>query len=188
MEPPAPPAVPQAPAPAVPPITEAAPPAPEAPDTDIDKQARALIEKARAALAGGQNEEAINLLNQLLLLPPNKFSQDAQELIGVARERAGETELARKEYELYLKLFPNGEGATRVRQRLASLAPPPAQVSSAATTAPPPAAPKSSFNGSISEYYYGGKTQVNTTFLNTPVTAAQQTLTSTSQSARSSTI
>jgi tetratricopeptide (TPR) repeat protein len=186
--PPAPPAVPQAPAPAVPPITEAAPPAPEAPDTDIDKQARALIEKARAALAGGQNEEAINLLNQLLLLPPNKFSQDAQELIGVARERAGETELARKEYELYLKLFPNGEGATRVRQRLASLAPPPAQVSSVATTAPPPAAPRSSFNGSISEYYYGGKTQVNTTFLNTPVTANQQTLTSTSQSAVVSTV
>jgi tetratricopeptide (TPR) repeat protein len=183
--PPAIPPVPMAPPEVAAPMTEAAPPAPEAPDTDIDKQARALLEKARSALAGGRNDEAINVLNQLLLLPPNKFSQDAQELIGVARERAGQSELARKEYELYLRLFPNGEGATRVRQRLASLAPPPAQVSSEATTsaAPLPQAAKYGVSGSWAQYYYGGKTQVNTTFLNTPTTAAQQALTTTSQSA-----
>jgi tetratricopeptide (TPR) repeat protein len=188
--PPAPPLVPEAPPPAVAPITEAAPPAPEAPDTEIDKQARALLDRARSALASGKNEEAINLLNQLLLLPPNKFSQDAQELIGVARERAGQTELARKEYELYLKLFPNGEGATRVRQRLVSLAPPPAQVTSEATAAatPPPQAPKYGVSGSWSQYYYGGQTQVNTTFLNTPTTANQQSLSSTSQSSLVSTV
>ncbi len=191
--PPALPLVPPLPAPppaAVAPITEAAPPAPEAPDTEIDKQARALLDRARAALAGGRNEEAISLLNQLLLLPPNKFSQDAQELIGVARERAGQSELARKEYELYLKLFPRGEGATRVQQRLASLAPPPAQVSSEATTGPtpPPQGPKYGLTGSWSQYYYGGQTQVNTTFLNTPTTANQQTLTSTTQSSLVSTL
>jgi tetratricopeptide (TPR) repeat protein len=185
-----PPLVPEAPPPAVAPITEAAPPAPEAPDTEIDKQARALLDRARSALASGNNEDAINLLNQLLLLPPNKFSQDAQELIGVARERAGQSELARKEYELYLKLFPNGEGATRVRQRLASLAPPPAQVTSEATTAatPPPQAPKYGVSGSWSQYYYGGQTQVNTTFLNTPTTVNQQSLSSTSQSSLVSTV
>ncbi len=162
----------------------------EAPDTDLDKQARTLLERARAALASGNNEVAINALNQLLLLPPNKFSQEAQELIGVARERAGETEQARKEYELYLKLFPTGEGATRVRQRLASLAPPPSQESSAATTAAttPVVSPKWGVNGSLSQYYYGGKTQVNTTFLNTPTTANQQSLTSTSQSSLVSTL
>jgi len=183
------PAVPTAPPEVVAPMTEVAPPSPEAPDTDVDKQARALLEKARAALAGGRNEEAIGLLNQLLLLPPNKFSQDAQELIGVARERAGQTDLARKEYELYLKLFPNGEGATRVRQRLASLAPPPAQVSSEATTGTtPPPSRRTSLSGSFAQYYYGGQTQVNTTFLNTPVNANQQTLTTTSQSSLVSTV
>jgi hypothetical protein len=181
---------PLAPPPLVPPITEAAAPAPEAPDTEIDKQARALLDKARAALAGGRNDEAIGLLNQLLLLPPNKASQDAQELIGVARERAGQSELARKEYELYLKLFPNGEGATRVRQRLASLAPPPEQVSSEATTKATlaPQVPKYGVSGSLSQYYYGGQTQVNTTFLNTPVTANQQALSSTTQSSLVSTL
>jgi len=43
-------------------------------------------------------------------------------------------------------------------------------------------------NGSLSQYYYGGKTQVNTTFLNTPTTANQQSLTSTSQSSLVSTL
>src|SRR5882757_7746067 len=102
--PPVPTAVPEV----VAPMTAAAPSVAEAPDTDIDKQARALLDRARAALASGNNEAAITALNQLLLLPPNKFSQEAQELIGVARERAGESEAARKEYELYLKLFPTG--------------------------------------------------------------------------------
>ncbi|HEY4038614.1 MAG TPA: hypothetical protein VGM15_07320, partial [Burkholderiaceae bacterium] len=188
--PPAPPPLPVVPAPApqVAPMTEAAPPAAEAPDTEIDKQARALLERARSALSSGKNDEAIGLLNQLLLLPPNKYSQEAQELIGVARERAGQSELARKEYELYLKLFPNGEGATRVRQRLASLAPPPAQVSEATTAPTPPQGPKYGLTGSWAQYYYGGQTQVNTSFLNTPTTANQQTLTSTSQSALVSTL
>jgi tetratricopeptide (TPR) repeat protein len=185
--PPTPPVLP-APTPEVAPITEAAPPAPEAPDTEIDKQARALLERARSALSSGKNDEAIGLLNQLLLLPPNKFSQEAQELIGVARERAGQNELARKEYELYLKLFPNGEGATRVRQRLASLAPPAIQEEATATPAPPPQGPKYGLTGSWAQYYYGGQTQVNTSFLNTPTTANQQTLTSTSQSALVSTL
>jgi tetratricopeptide (TPR) repeat protein len=193
--PPAAPPAPEAPPPPPPPVpqvapmTEAAPPAPEAPDTEIDKQARALLERARSALSSGKNDEAISLLNQLLLLPPNKFSQEAQELIGVARERAGQNELARKEYELYLKLFPNGEGATRVRQRLASLAPPPAQESTEATTAQaPPQGAKYGLTGSFAQYYYGGQTQVNTSFLNTPTTANQQTLTSTSQSSLVSTV
>ena len=184
--PPAPPAIPVAPLPQVAPITEATPPAPEAPDTEIDKQARELLEKARSALANGRNDEAIGILNQLLLLPPNKSSQEAQELIGVARERAGQTELARKEYELYLKLFPNGEGATRVRQRLASLAPPPVQ--EAAAPAPPVQGSKYGLTGSWSQYYYGGQTQVNTTVFGAPTTANQQALTSTTQSSVVSTL
>ena len=180
------PAIPVAPPPEVAPITEASPPAPEAPDTEIDKQARELLEKARSALANGRNDEAIGLLNQLLLLPPNKSSQEAQELIGVARERAGQTELARKEYELYLKLFPNGEGATRVRQRMASLAPPPVQ--EAAAPAPPVQGSKYGLTGSWSQYYYGGQTQVNTTVFGAPTTANQQALTSTTQSSLVSTL
>jgi len=77
--------------------------------------------RAREALAARRNEDAVTDLNELLLLPPNRYSQEAQELIGVAWERTGNARRARVEYELYLRLFPDGEGAQRVAQRLASL-------------------------------------------------------------------
>jgi hypothetical protein len=46
---------------------------------------------------------------------------EAHEMLGVARERMGQAFRARQEYENYLKLYPKGEGAARVRQRLAGL-------------------------------------------------------------------
>ena len=137
--------------------------------------------KSRAALVAGKNDDALNTLNQLLLLPPNKYSQDAQELVGLARERAGDPAQARKEYELYLRLFPTGDGATRVRQRLASLAPP--EVSTTVAAKPPEKhGPQMSAGGTVSSYYYGGKQNVQTTFVNVPVTVNQQTITNTTQS------
>ncbi|MBU0622710.1 MAG: hypothetical protein KJ795_12800 [Gammaproteobacteria bacterium] len=85
------------------------------------KQARELMIKGRDALASKRNEEAIEAFNQLLLLMPNEYTQDAQEWVGVARERAGHEAKAKIEYELYLKLYGSDEGASRVRQRLAGL-------------------------------------------------------------------
>ncbi len=179
-------------APASPAATPAAgttAPAPAAPtiETDLDQQAAGLMAKARAALAGGQNEQAIAALNQVLLLPPNKYSQDAQELVGLARERSGAFELARKEYELYLKLFPTGDGATRVRQRLAAMSPPVVAAGPVAEVGNQPkpgaaTAPKWSYSGGISQYYYGGDQKVVSAFVNVPTIAGQQTLTSTTQS------
>ena len=158
-----------------------------APDTDLDKQGAALMAQSRTALIGGKNDEAINSLNQLLLLPPNKYSQDAQELVGLARERSGDLAQARKEYELYLRLFPTGEGATRVRQRLATLAPP-EQAPTVAAKPPEKRQPSFSYGGNISQYYYGGKQQVQTTFLNVPVTANQQTISNNTQSSLVTTV
>ena len=158
-----------------------------APDTDLDKQGAVLMAKARGALIAGKSDDAINSLNQLLLLPPNKFSQDAQELVGVARERAGELAQARKEYELYLKLFPVGDGSTRVRQRLASLAPP--ELATATAAKPPEKRePQATVGGSISQYYYGGKQQVQTVFVNVPTTVSQQTISNNTQSSLVSTV
>ncbi len=158
-----------------------------APDTDLDKQGAGLMAKSRAALIAGNNEEAINTLNQLLLLPPNKFSQDAQELVGLARERSGDLAQARKEYELYLRLFPSGDGATRVRQRLATMAPPEQSVTVAAKP-PEKHEPQLTAGGSVSQYYYGGKQSVQTTFLNVPVTVNQQTISNNTQSSLVSTV
>jgi tetratricopeptide (TPR) repeat protein len=166
-------------APAIPPAVT------PVPATSFDSQAQALLDKGRAALARGNNAAAITALDQLLRLPPNRYSQDAQEYIGLARERAGETVAARKEYELYLRLYPAGEATDRVRQRLAALdtalakAPPPAF-----KTTKPRVEAQSTVFGSFSQYYYHGASKLDTTTLATAANVQSQAgLTRTDQSA-----
>jgi tetratricopeptide (TPR) repeat protein len=172
----APPAPPPTPAPprvtALPPVT----PAPSTP-TEVEGRAAQLLTAARTALAAGNNEAATERLNQALMLPPNRFSQEAQELAGVARERSGEIAKARAEYELYLKLFPDGEDAARVRARLAALAAPEAPAAPRVTRAPVRAV-----TGTLSQYYYGGRTKVETAF-NTPTTVDRASFSAVDQSA-----
>ena len=55
-------------------------PSPAAPKTAVDAQAGALMSQARIALDAGNRTAAIESLNRLLNLPPNRFSQEAQEL------------------------------------------------------------------------------------------------------------
>ncbi|MFZ5539276.1 MAG: hypothetical protein ACOY5V_06000 [Pseudomonadota bacterium] len=172
------PAAPAAPAPlpvpAAPPAVAAAPPPAAA---DVEAQAAQLLQKARAALDGSNAEAAIETLNQLLTLPPNRSTEPAQELIGVARERNGEIAKARSEYALYLKLFPQGAGAERVRQRLAKLEAAPVAERAAARERPA----LKSLTGTFSQYYFGGKTRIDNVF-NTPTTADRSTFTATDQS------
>ncbi|MGZ5203937.1 MAG: hypothetical protein ACXWIZ_03405 [Caldimonas sp.] len=153
----------------------------------VEARAAELMTRSREALAARRLEDAINGLNQLLLLPPNTFSQEAQELIGLARERAGDMRRARVEYELYLKLFPQGEGAQRVAQRLASLeggaAPAPAAAGSAPAAAAAAGAPGGGrFTGNIAQYYYGGKAR-SQSLVNLAGGIDQSTITKTTESA-----
>ncbi len=152
-----------------------------APLPDVEKQAAIYMPKAQEAMNAGNYELAIDHLNHILLLPPNQYSQDAQELIGVARERSGELAKAKAEYTLYLKLFPEGAGAERVRQHLAEL-----QSKSTSTGAVRAKARRDepvikSVSGSLSQYYFGGNTQTQTAF-NTPTTVGTSTLSAVSQS------
>jgi len=173
-----PPPKPEAPAPrpAAPavPLPPIAPSAPAIASADVEAKAAALAGEARAALDAGKPAEAIGQLNALLLLPPNSQSRDAQELAGVARERAGETDKARAEYELYLKLYPEGAGTLRVRERLAALGTAPER----AEAAPRPRPPLSLLSGTVSQYYYGGRTKVESVF-NTPTTPDTSSFTAT---------
>ena len=91
------------------------------PTTEVEREAAKLSRDARTALETGDFENAVVLLNRLLNLPPNAWSEEAQEQIGLARERLGEIAKAKAEYELYLKLYPDGPGAARIQQRLAAL-------------------------------------------------------------------
>lgn len=78
-----------------------------------------LVAESKSARGLGDYPRAIQLLNAALALPANNYSQEAQELIGNSREKMGEKTKAKAEYETYLKLYPNGEGAARVRARIA---------------------------------------------------------------------
>lgn len=144
-----------------PPTPPAAPPA--AAPQEVEAQAQQLFGAARASLAAGNTAAAVETLNRLLNLPPNRQSQAAQELIGEARERNGEPEKARAEYELYLKLYPQGPGAERVRKRLAALPTP--------QTALPGRAPRRPektevlHSGGFSQFYYRGATRFDATLV-----------------------
>ncbi len=87
----------------------------------VNDYASKLVAESRVAAGLGEYPKAIELLNTALNLPLTTSSQEAQELIGVAREKNGELAKAKVEYELYLKLYPDGEGVKRVRQHLASV-------------------------------------------------------------------
>lgn len=150
-------------------------------DAALEAQAAELMTRARAALLGQQAEAAAGLFDQLLKLPPNSQTMAAQELIGQAREQAGQPERARVEYALYLRLYPQGEGAARVQQRLAALggAPAPGPTAQAPAAAPPPPRP---WSGSVAQYYYGGKAR-SQSLVNIATGIDQATLSRTTESA-----
>lgn len=91
------------------------------PDQVMSPADRGLITDSRAALTGGDYPRAIQVLTQLLSRPPGPATREARELLGIARERNGQAAHAKAEYEDYLKQFPEGPDADRVRQRLAAL-------------------------------------------------------------------
>lgn len=135
-------------------------------ESAADSRAAALMLQGREALTKGDNAAAVTALNDLLRLPPNRYSQDAQELLGLAHERNGEANAAKREYELYLRLYPESEGAERVRQRVAALG------TTVTATVLKPAKKKdvteTTIYGSWSQYYYYGSGKRDTTLLTTP--------------------
>lgn len=81
----------------------------------------ALMEEARKAIAENKLSHAIQLYTKVLRYPDNAYSRDALEFLGLARERNRQYAHAIREYQRYLELYPEGEGAVRVKQRLAGL-------------------------------------------------------------------
>jgi hypothetical protein len=135
----------------------------EAAAAEINQQARALMVQGRDALAARKNDDAVEALNRLLLLPPNDYTQDGQEWIGVARERAGQPDKAKVEYDLYLRLFPEGSGAARVAQRLEGLSGLDRNGKSMAVPTDKRQAPTMMTFGSVSSRYYFGHSKLNAT-------------------------
>ena len=90
--------------------------------TDAQKRAAAAaMDEGRGALRKNDLAAAIAKFTAVLKMPETDASAEAQELLAVARQRNKQLPEARAEYEDYLRRYPAGDGADRVRQRLAGL-------------------------------------------------------------------
>lgn len=125
-------------------------------------QAAPLMVAAREALLAGDMFAAIEAFNKVLSLPPNNYSSDAQLWIGIAREKSGQQTMARSEYELYLKLYPEGSEASWVKSRLGRLTVARAATPKPAAARPPATEFKTTQYGSVSMYYYHGDSKTDT--------------------------
>ncbi len=138
-------------------------------DTDKAETAR-LTAEAEQSIRDANLDRAIQLLTNAASKPENENTPRSLELLGLTRERKGQNAHAQAEYEEYLRRYPTGEGAERVRQRLAALN------TGAATSAPQQlraASGKSAtakawtwgLRGSLSQFYF--RDQGRTTTLTT---------------------
>ena len=125
------------------------------------QSAESLYAAGRNAIQRENYTLAIRAFTELLALPDNPLSRDAQELLALACERRGDTARARIEYEKYLERYPQGEDAVRVRQRLAALRTAPAPEALRAPAQSTQGSRLVTF-GSLSQYYYRGNSRIET--------------------------
>ncbi len=128
--------------------------------TDNEVRAKDLMHEAQQALGNRLGTLAIIKLNEILNLPPNRFSQRAQALAGQARELSGELARARAEYQLYLKLYPEGEETASVKERLAALDKQIKEVRGETRKKRGETPSEWIITGGVSQYYYTGKSQI----------------------------
>jgi Outer membrane lipoprotein len=129
------------------------------PDINAELAVKSAALWADAQAAYGQNNFALAIekLNELLALPATPASRRAQEMIGMARLKQGDTSRARGEFENFLQLYPTGPDSDRIRTELAAL-PKPAETPKARPAVPA----TSTTTGSIAASYYGGRSKVRT--------------------------
>lgn len=89
-------------------------------DATTDEAAE-LMSDARRAMTAGEVSRAVQIYTKVLQMPANVHQPDAQEFLALARERNGQIAHAKAEYQRYLDVYPEEEGAERVKQRLAAL-------------------------------------------------------------------
>ncbi len=90
------------------------------PKTPGQEAAKALAE-GKDVLAEGDFNRASAFFTKAHDLGTGQVKQTAQEMLGLAHERAGQMAFARAEYETYLNTYPTGLDAARVKQRLSGV-------------------------------------------------------------------
>lgn len=88
---------------------------------EVTARAAELMDAGKQAFTAGELPRAALIFDEAARMPENEYSPEALELLGLVRERAGQLAHAKAEYQEYLRRYPEGEAADRVRQRLATL-------------------------------------------------------------------
>ena len=83
-----------------------------------DSERAKLADAARSAMSRKDYPKATELLTKLTRQPEYAGRARAQELLGLTRERAGQLAHAKAEYQEYLRRYPQGDAASRIRTRL----------------------------------------------------------------------
>lgn len=101
----------------------AEPPLPPVEQIGIDPpldptELKTLFDQGRKALRARDYPQAVQVLTKLQRQPEFPQRAEVQEMLGLARERAGEVAQAKAEYEEYLRRYPKGPAADRIRTRL----------------------------------------------------------------------
>ncbi|MFW5426761.1 MAG: hypothetical protein ACKE8R_05875 [Methylophagaceae bacterium] len=102
-------------------VTETVPDLPEFQKNAENELLAKLMEEARQAMAKGEYVSAIKLYTKVLGKDQSVFAKQALEYLGVAREKRKQTAHAKSIYDQYLKRYPEGDDADRVRQRLLAM-------------------------------------------------------------------
>lgn len=101
---------------------EPEPKSPSATSSQVSSErADEMMKEGRRAMTAREFDRAVQIFTKVLAHSDGVAAQQAQELLGLARERKGQLAHAKAEYETYLERYPKGEGADRVRQRLDAL-------------------------------------------------------------------
>ena len=88
-------------------------------DAELDPaQRKSLLDEARKSMRARDYSHAVQVLTKLQRQPEFPERALVQEMLGLARERMGETAHAKAEYEEYLRRYPQGPAADRIRVRL----------------------------------------------------------------------
>jgi SPOR domain len=142
--------------------------------TATDQDAiKTILADAELAIKTGDNDHAVQLLTKGVSYPENDLTPRMQELLGLTRERKSQRAQAKAEYEEYLRRYPTGEGADRVRQRLASLDAPASDATGTVLRAPTDSdRTKTSAwhwgaRGSFSQFYF--RDQSKSKFVTAPI-------------------
>ncbi len=124
--------------------------------TDPNVAAAVMMINARDAMARGDTAAAIVALGKVLDLPPNEASREAQAQVGELWLKRGDPERARREFELFLKLYPTGADAQLVAAQLNALPVAPKNQAKRERVVPT----TTTFSGAVGLYYYGGQSRV----------------------------